>query len=117
MLVQMFKWWIIDIPRAKQPSMGTAQQQHALLVKVVLHAVVIISVVLYLNVRISYIICYMAHLYGEPEKLVQTQNSPYSKYLATTGGSFHSHTLSVSSELASSNSSGQRSRSSSDSYL
>ena len=40
-----------DVPLAKNPSMGTAQQRLFLLLKVVLHAVVVISEVLRLSTK------------------------------------------------------------------
>ena len=58
----------IDVPLAKNPSTGTAQQQLFLVFKVVLHAVVAISEVLHLSTKSRCSRCCMAHLYlGGPK--------------------------------------------------
>ena len=53
---------LIDVPLAKKPSTGTAQQQLSLVLKVVFHAVVVISEVLHLNTKSCCSRCYMARL-------------------------------------------------------
>ena len=51
-----------DVPLAKNPSMGTAQQRLFLVLKVVLHAVVVISEVLSLSTKSRCSRCCRAHL-------------------------------------------------------
>ena len=51
-----------DVPLAKNPSTGTAQQRLFLVLKVVLHAVVVISEVLRLSTKSRCSRCYRAHL-------------------------------------------------------
>ena len=51
-----------DVPLAKNPSTGTAQQRLFLVLKLVLHAVVVISEVLRLNTKSRCSRCYKAHL-------------------------------------------------------
>ena len=51
----------IDVPLAKKPLTGTAQQRLFLVLKIVLHVVVVISEVLHLN-KSRCNRCYMAHL-------------------------------------------------------
>ena len=41
----------VDVPLAKEPSMGRAQQRLFLVLKVVLHAVFVFSEVLYLSIK------------------------------------------------------------------
>ena len=52
-----------DVPLAKNPSTGTAQQRLFLVLKVVLHAVVVISEVLRLSTKSRCSRCCIAHLY------------------------------------------------------
>ena len=52
-----------DVPLAKNPSTGTAQQRLFLVLKVVLYAVVVISEVLRLNTMSRCSRCCRAHLY------------------------------------------------------
>ena len=52
----------MDVPFAKKPSTGTAQQRLFLVLKVVLHAVVVISEVLRLSTKSRCSRCCMAHL-------------------------------------------------------
>ena len=52
----------IDVPLAKKPSIGTAQQWLFLVLKVVLLAVVVISEVLCSSTESRCSRCYMAHL-------------------------------------------------------
>ena len=52
----------IDVPLAKNPSTGTAQQRLFLVLKVVLHAVVVISEVLRLSTKNRCSRCCRAHL-------------------------------------------------------
>ena len=59
----MFHW-------QKSPSTGTAQQRLFLVLKVVLHAIVVILEVLCLNTKSRYSRCYRAHLYIAPQKSV-----------------------------------------------
>ena len=47
-----------DVPLAKNPSTGTAQQRLFLVLKVVLHAVVVISEVLHLSTKSRCSRCY-----------------------------------------------------------
>ena len=54
--------WSRDVPSAKNPSTGTAQQRPFLVLKVVLHAVVVISEVLRLSTKSRCSRCYRAHL-------------------------------------------------------
>ena len=51
-----------DVPLAKNPSTGTAQQRLFLVVKVILHAVVVISEVLRLSTKSRCSRCCRAHL-------------------------------------------------------
>ena len=51
-----------DVPLAKNPSMGTAQQRLFLVLKVVLYVVVVISEVLRLNTKSRCSRCCRAHL-------------------------------------------------------
>ena len=54
-----------DVPLAKNPSTGTAQQRLFLVLKVVLHAVVVISEVLRLSTKSRCSRCCGAHLYSQ----------------------------------------------------
>ena len=54
-----------DVPLAKNPSTGTAQQRLFLVLKVVLHAIVVISEVLRLSTKSRCSRCCRAHLYSE----------------------------------------------------
>ena len=56
-----------DVPLAKNPSTGTAQQRLFLVLKVVLHAVVVISEVLRLSTKSRCSRCCRAHLYCRPQ--------------------------------------------------
>ena len=53
-----------DVPLAKNPSMGTAQERLFLVLKVVLHAVVVISEVLRLSTKSRCSRCCRTHLYS-----------------------------------------------------
>ena len=52
----------IDVPLAKQPSMGMAQHQLLLVIKEVFHPVVVISEVLHVSTKTRCSRHYMAHL-------------------------------------------------------
>ena len=54
-----------DVPLAKNPSTATAQQRLFLVLKVVLHAVVVISKVLRLSTKSRCSRCCRAHLYAQ----------------------------------------------------
>ena len=68
--VEQFFLWVVaaaldgsrDVPLAKNPSTGTVQQRLFLVLKIVLHAVVVISEVLRLNIKSRCSRCCKAHL-------------------------------------------------------
>ena len=70
--VSFFVFLCRDVPLAKNPSTGTAQQRLFLVLKVVLHAVVVSSEILRLSTKSRCSCCCRAHLYS-----CVTQDSNY----------------------------------------
>ena len=80
-----------DIPLAKNPSTGMAQQRLFLVLKVGLHAVVVISEVLCLSTKSRCSRCCRAHLYLANNDFGQNNPSLVTDTTTTTVHAAHTH--------------------------